>query len=84
MTNLTVENSTDSLKHLTSSLLFPLTHGVTPEDLRCLHELWGKLRLNLLVDRMSLPSHPKWDNLLALHKDDPDEAGLTRQDHFND
>ncbi|KIM63644.1 hypothetical protein SCLCIDRAFT_38320, partial [Scleroderma citrinum Foug A] len=29
------EKSTDSLKHLTSGLLFPLKHGVTIDDLKC-------------------------------------------------
>ncbi|KAI6017690.1 hypothetical protein BKA83DRAFT_110752 [Pisolithus microcarpus] len=43
----TVEKSNDSLKHLTSGLLFPLVHGVTLNDLKCLEELWRKSALNL-------------------------------------
>ncbi|KIK72316.1 hypothetical protein PAXRUDRAFT_111408, partial [Paxillus rubicundulus Ve08.2h10] len=39
---LTVEKSNDSLKHLTSGLLFPLVHGVTIDDLKCSEELWKK------------------------------------------
>ncbi|KAI6037302.1 hypothetical protein BKA83DRAFT_4042727, partial [Pisolithus microcarpus] len=44
---LTVEKSNDSLKHLTSGLLFPLVHGVTLNDLKCSEELWRKSALNL-------------------------------------
>ncbi|KIJ12627.1 hypothetical protein PAXINDRAFT_82532, partial [Paxillus involutus ATCC 200175] len=36
----TAEKSNDSLKHLTSGLLFPLVHGITTNDLRCSEELW--------------------------------------------
>ncbi|KAI6146350.1 hypothetical protein BKA82DRAFT_125563, partial [Pisolithus tinctorius] len=36
----TVETSSDSLKHLTSGLLFPLVHGVTLDDLKCSKHLW--------------------------------------------
>ncbi|KAI6117851.1 hypothetical protein EDD16DRAFT_1692910 [Pisolithus croceorrhizus] len=42
----TAEKSNDSLKHLTSGLLFPLAHGVTLDDLKCSRELWGKSALN--------------------------------------
>ena len=46
----TVEKSNDSLKHLTSGLLFPLVHGVVLDDLRCSDELWKKSLLNLDLD----------------------------------
>ena len=36
----TIEDDTDPLKHLTSGLIFPLEHGVRPEDLRVSTELW--------------------------------------------
>ncbi|KAG1733291.1 hypothetical protein EDB19DRAFT_1639746, partial [Suillus lakei] len=39
-TMLTAEKSTNTLKHLTSGLLFPLQHGVTHDDLKCSCELW--------------------------------------------
>ncbi|KAI5999085.1 hypothetical protein EDD15DRAFT_2160888, partial [Pisolithus albus] len=39
---LTVEKSNDSLKHLTSGLMFPLVHGVTLDDLKCSEDLWRK------------------------------------------
>ncbi|KIJ07101.1 hypothetical protein PAXINDRAFT_35747, partial [Paxillus involutus ATCC 200175] len=38
----TAEKSNDSLKHLTSGLLFPLVHGITVDDLKCPEELWKK------------------------------------------
>ncbi|KIJ18396.1 hypothetical protein PAXINDRAFT_41987, partial [Paxillus involutus ATCC 200175] len=38
----TVEKSSDSLKHLMSGLLFPLSHGIKKEDLWCSHLLWQK------------------------------------------
>ncbi|KAG1906365.1 uncharacterized protein F5891DRAFT_1125670 [Suillus fuscotomentosus] len=34
------EKSNDTLKHLTSSLLFPLQHGITLNDLKCSEALW--------------------------------------------
>lgn len=34
----TAETSNESLKHLTSGLLFPLVHGVTLDDLKCSRE----------------------------------------------
>ncbi|KAI6160007.1 hypothetical protein EDD17DRAFT_1778675 [Pisolithus thermaeus] len=52
----TVEKSNDSLKHLTSGLLFLLVHGVTLNDLKCSEELWRKSALNLQADEpYSLP-----------------------------
>jgi len=42
----TVEDNTDPLKHLTSGLVFPLQHGVRPEDLRASDELWEKYEFN--------------------------------------
>jgi hypothetical protein len=42
-----IENSTESLKHLTSDLMFPLQHNISKEDLRCSEELWKKLPLNI-------------------------------------
>ncbi|KAG1727549.1 uncharacterized protein EDB91DRAFT_1013231, partial [Suillus paluster] len=35
-----IESSTESLKHLTSGLMFPLQHNISKEDLRCSKELW--------------------------------------------
>lgn len=41
-----VEKSTTSLKHLTSGLLFPLVHGITVDDMKCLSELWKNSTVN--------------------------------------
>ncbi|KAF8120000.1 hypothetical protein EV363DRAFT_1408618 [Boletus edulis] len=62
----TVEKSNDSLKHLTSGLLFPLAHGITPDDLRCSDELWKKSLLNPEADGQQL--HTWWD-LIDLHEE---------------
>ncbi|KAF9236980.1 hypothetical protein BU15DRAFT_49361 [Melanogaster broomeanus] len=44
------EKSNDSLKHLTSGLLFPLMHGITADDLKCSQVLWEKSALNPQLD----------------------------------
>ncbi|KAG6370625.1 hypothetical protein JVT61DRAFT_11251 [Boletus reticuloceps] len=59
-----VEKSNTSLKHLTSGLLFPLAHGVVPDDLRCSDELWKKSALNPEVER---PDMRTWWDLVNLH-----------------
>ncbi|KAI6108692.1 hypothetical protein EDD16DRAFT_1738317 [Pisolithus croceorrhizus] len=46
----TVEKSHNSLKHLTSGLLFPLGHGVTTKDLMCSEELWEQSVINSHVE----------------------------------
>ncbi|KAI6120802.1 hypothetical protein EV401DRAFT_2070333 [Pisolithus croceorrhizus] len=80
----TVEKSNDSLKHLTSGLLFLLVHGVTLNDLKCSEELWRKSALNLQADEpYSLPKLVWWD-LLKLHPEwmDPNSK-LSHHDQFN-
>ena len=52
----TAEKSNNSLKHLTSGLLFPLVHGVTVDDLKCSKELWKKLELNPHVEEWNIPN----------------------------
>ncbi|KAI0052951.1 hypothetical protein FA95DRAFT_1482269 [Auriscalpium vulgare] len=42
----TIEQSVDTLLHLTSGLIFRLAHGVKLEDLKCSEELWKKSRFN--------------------------------------
>ncbi|KAI6098814.1 hypothetical protein EDD16DRAFT_1697565 [Pisolithus croceorrhizus] len=82
----TAEKSNDSLKHLTSGLLFLLTHGVTLDDLKCSWELWGKSALNPQVDNPHTPHQHVWWDLLKspLH---PEPLGsklmLSRWDQFN-
>ena len=37
----TIDKPSDTLKHLTSGLCFPLQHGITVEDMRCLEIVRG-------------------------------------------
>ncbi|KAI5980653.1 hypothetical protein EDD15DRAFT_2392868 [Pisolithus albus] len=60
----TVEKSNDSLKHLTSGLMFPLVHGVTLDDLKCSEDLWRTSALNPLVDEPHTPPKRAWWDLL--------------------
>jgi hypothetical protein len=76
----TAEKSTDTLKHLTSGLLFPLQHGVTRDDLKCSYELWRKSRINPLSD---CSIGRTWKDLLSLHQDVSHSSGLSRRDQFN-
>ena len=81
-----VEKLTESLKHLTSGLLFPLVHGVTVEDLKCSDELWRKSQLNPQASELHLPPNLKltWRNLVNLHPYPVlDIASLTQHDKFN-
>ncbi|KAI6109396.1 hypothetical protein EV401DRAFT_1891429 [Pisolithus croceorrhizus] len=64
----TVEKSHDSLKHLTSGLLFPLGHGVTTEDLMCSEELWEQM---------------SWRALLSINPETITPDQLTRHECFN-
>ncbi|KAM6491828.1 hypothetical protein JOM56_012687, partial [Amanita muscaria] len=41
-----LEKSNQTLKHMTSRLLFPLLHGATKEDMACSEYLWRKSRIN--------------------------------------
>ncbi|PSR90830.1 hypothetical protein PHLCEN_2v4799 [Hermanssonia centrifuga] len=78
----TVEKSGNTLKHLTSSLVFPLQHGTTAEDLKCSDLLWKKSSNN---PKAISTSRKPWTNLLTLHADTriKDEHGLTARDRFN-
>ncbi|KAI6022226.1 hypothetical protein PISMIDRAFT_79654, partial [Pisolithus microcarpus 441] len=80
----TVERSNDSLKHLTSALLFPLVHGVTLSDLKCSEELWKKSALNLQADEPHSSPKLAWWDLLKLHPERMDSnSKLSRHDRFN-
>ncbi|KAG2148116.1 hypothetical protein DEU56DRAFT_928273 [Suillus clintonianus] len=73
----------DTLVHLTSGLLFPLQHGVTREDLRCSITLWEKSPLNLQLNPSTVTAKGGWKDLLRLHPDSLNAAGLSRRDRFN-
>ncbi|KAF8337750.1 hypothetical protein F5887DRAFT_1063039 [Amanita rubescens] len=49
-----IEKSNQTLKHLTSGLLFPLQHGATKEDLACSDYLWERSKLNPKNSRMAI------------------------------
>ncbi|KAG1766500.1 hypothetical protein EV702DRAFT_945987, partial [Suillus placidus] len=75
-----IKNSTESLKHLTSGLMFPLQHCASQEDLRCSEELWLKSSLNLRAEALLKWG---WKDLLSLQPDTANLSGLTRRDCFN-
>jgi uncharacterized protein DUF6589 len=79
----TTEKFLDTLKHLTSALLFPLQHGVTKKDMECSDELWQKSRLNPLVNPSDLPTEKTWKDLLTLHPEFDHPSGLTRRERYN-
>ncbi|KAG2061416.1 hypothetical protein BDR06DRAFT_1041435 [Suillus hirtellus] len=60
------KKSNDTLKHLTSGLLFPLQHGITLNDLKCSEALWRQSMLNPDVDSFLLPKR-SWKDLLSIH-----------------
>ncbi|KAF8121569.1 hypothetical protein EV363DRAFT_1457439 [Boletus edulis] len=76
-----VEKSNDSLKHLTSGLLFPMVHGVTTEDLRCSQEIWLKSPLNRQVAEEDKPPKRTWRDLVHLHL--TDHSSTSRHISFN-
>ncbi|KAG1892850.1 uncharacterized protein F5891DRAFT_986368 [Suillus fuscotomentosus] len=78
-----VEKSNDSLKHLTSGLMFPLRHGITIDDLKCSEELWKQSALNTQAIEQDLPPHRTWKDLLSIHSKSEVTRNLTRRDRFN-
>ena len=76
------ERSNESLKHLTSGLLFPLTHGVTTDDLKCSKFLWKRSALNPDIHTNDLPPRRSWQDLVTLHLESPN-SDLSRRDKFN-
>ncbi|KAG2137189.1 hypothetical protein BD769DRAFT_1626747 [Suillus cothurnatus] len=69
-----IENSMESLEHLTSGLMFLLQHDISKEDLRCSEELWKTSPFNT---QAQLPPKKGWTHLLGLHVDTPDESDLS-------
>ncbi|PSS11000.1 hypothetical protein PHLCEN_2v3351 [Hermanssonia centrifuga] len=83
----TIEKSSDTLKHLTSGLLFSLSHIISPHNLRCSAELWKKLQLNDESDNLpeDLAPLPDWRNLLRIHPkhSELDSHGMSSRDRWN-
>ncbi|KIJ09813.1 hypothetical protein PAXINDRAFT_17114 [Paxillus involutus ATCC 200175] len=78
----TAETTNDSLKHLTSGLLFLLVHDVSIDDLKCSEELWRKSALNPHTNKANLPQRRSWRDLVNLHPQ-PENSTLSRHDQFN-
>ena len=76
-----VDQSTVKLHHLTSALLVPLQHGVTPQDLQCSEELWKVSPYNSA--RVQAPKVADIDELMEIHPDTYDQHNMTRRDRFN-
>ncbi|KAG1726520.1 uncharacterized protein EDB91DRAFT_1263675 [Suillus paluster] len=79
------EKSNESLKHLTSGLLFPLEHGVTTDDLKCSEELWRRTMLNPHAQPSMLPPKRSWKDLLHIHLESRVDSTpqLSQHDRFN-
>ena len=77
-----IEKTTESLKHLTSGLIFPLQHGITRDDLKCSEELWRKSRLN--PDNVNISKAERtYVDLLKLHQETlENNQRLTRREEF--
>ncbi|KAI0686457.1 hypothetical protein BC835DRAFT_1408580 [Cytidiella melzeri] len=79
----TVERTGDTLKHFTTSMIFPLQHGVTADNLCCSEYLWQRSRLNIHAPRSLIPPKPTWIDLVLVHPLVVDEHGMTIHDRFN-
>ncbi|KIL57952.1 hypothetical protein M378DRAFT_87180, partial [Amanita muscaria Koide BX008] len=76
-----VEKSTETLKHLTSGLVFPLQHGVTSDDLRYSDYLWQRSEVNL--DNLgALGNRKTHKDLMRLFRE-PDDKPLDSHAEFN-
>ena len=76
----TVEQSTDTLFHLTSATLIELVHA-NPEDLKWSTYLWERSRHN--DKRTITPPQRTLFDLVSLHPDPIDTDGLNRRERFN-
>ncbi|KAK7050478.1 hypothetical protein R3P38DRAFT_2605107 [Favolaschia claudopus] len=79
----TLENSTDTLAHMTSGGLIHLEHGVKEEDLRCSEELWKTNPLNPLFDATHAVPQRTLKDVEDLHPEADHPSGLTRRERFN-
>ncbi|KAI0694064.1 hypothetical protein BC835DRAFT_1415571 [Cytidiella melzeri] len=81
----TVEKPGETLKHFTTSMVFPLQHGITANDLRCSQYLWEQSQLNVRVLRDLLPPKQTSQDLMLIHPHtrELDENNMTTRDRFN-
>ncbi|KAI0090786.1 hypothetical protein BDY19DRAFT_1035348 [Irpex rosettiformis] len=70
----TIEKPGDTLKHATSALIFPLAHGVAPEDLRHCASLWRTSPLNPGIPHEQKRVTSAWKHLFT-----PPDADRARQ-----
>ncbi|KAI6006037.1 hypothetical protein EDD15DRAFT_2384664 [Pisolithus albus] len=79
-----VEKSNDTLKHLTSGLLFPLQHGTSLDDLRCSHFLWERSVHNIYAPRLAEERMGRtYRDLLELHPENHSRASTSRRLRYN-
>ena len=79
-----VEKSNDSLKHLTSGILFPLQHGTTAEDLRCSRMLWEQSIYNIQArEPMARRAGKTYRDLLELHQTRQNAGRTSYQMQYN-
>ncbi|KAJ6467053.1 hypothetical protein C8R47DRAFT_1179942 [Mycena vitilis] len=82
-----VENSTDTLTHMTSGGLIFLDHDVTIEHLHHSEELWLKNPLNPAFDSTTAPAAPTIIDVEmhidGLHPETIHPSNLTRRERFN-
>ncbi|KAI0685844.1 hypothetical protein BC835DRAFT_1408708 [Cytidiella melzeri] len=60
----TIERAGETSKHFTTSMVFPLLHGTTADDLRCSQYLWERSQLNIHAPRYLIPPKPTWLDLM--------------------
>ncbi|KAI6102004.1 hypothetical protein EDD17DRAFT_1766790 [Pisolithus thermaeus] len=79
-----VEKSNNTLKHLTSGLLFPLQHGTSLDDLHCLHFLWEQSVHNIHVPAPAEGRMGRtYRDLLELHPESRGGAGTSCRLQYN-
>ncbi|KAF8450849.1 hypothetical protein L210DRAFT_3639881 [Boletus edulis BED1] len=79
-----VEKSSDTLKHLTSAILFPLQHGTTTEDLRCSRVLWEQSIYNIQAREPAAQRAGKtYRDLLGLHERGLGADGMSSRRRYN-
>ncbi|KAL4245543.1 hypothetical protein ABKN59_010509 [Abortiporus biennis] len=82
-----LETSTDTLKHLTSGLLFPLPKCIKWDDLKCAKWLWETSRANdeHPDERPDLAPAPDFTHLLTIHPEhsEVDSKGMSHCDRWN-
>lgn len=84
----TIEKSAESsLKHFTTSMIFPLARHITLDKLRCSRYLWERsiLNVNRPPELQALLPKPTWRDLMKIHPQtySVDENGMTLHDRFN-